>query len=100
MTNNIYSIDDIRNIVAPIAKAYGVERVYLFGSYARGEATGKSDVDFKIDLGKIDDLIELSGLLMELESALSKSVDIVSSDRLSNKFLSNIRKEGVLLYEQ
>lgn len=39
MTDKIYTIDEIRSNISPIAKKYGVERVYLFGSYARGEAT-------------------------------------------------------------
>ena len=70
MTEKVYSIDEIRSIVSPIAQDYGVERVFLFGSYARGEATEKSDLDFKVDMGKIDDLFELSvfnGLGVSLE---------------------------------
>jgi predicted nucleotidyltransferase len=37
------------DIIAPIAKSYGVTKVSVFGSYARGEAIWKSDIDFKID---------------------------------------------------
>jgi len=39
MTDKIYSINEIIDIVSPVAKQYGVSRVFLFGSYARGEAT-------------------------------------------------------------
>ena len=41
----IYTIDEIREKVKPIAEKYGIEKVWLFGSYARGEATEESDVD-------------------------------------------------------
>ena len=37
MSNKIYTIDEIRQIIFPIAIRYGVERMYLFGSYARGD---------------------------------------------------------------
>lgn len=39
MREQIYSVGDLRAIIAPIAARHGVERIYLFGSYARGEAT-------------------------------------------------------------
>ncbi|MBR1805506.1 MAG: nucleotidyltransferase domain-containing protein [Selenomonadaceae bacterium] len=41
----IYTIDEIRRNVTPIAKKYGVKKLSLFGSYARGETDDKSDVD-------------------------------------------------------
>ncbi len=56
MSGKIYSIKEIKDIVSPIAKKYGVERVYLFGSYARGEATDKSDLDLRIDKGGLKGL--------------------------------------------
>jgi hypothetical protein len=45
MSVKIYTIEEIKTIVEPIARKYGVARVYLFGSYARGEVTENSDVD-------------------------------------------------------
>ena len=39
MRDQVYSVRDLRAIIAPIAARHGVDRVYLFGSYARGEAT-------------------------------------------------------------
>ena len=48
MQTQVYSIDEIREIVAPIAKQHGVDKVFLFGSYARGEADAQSDLDFLI----------------------------------------------------
>lgn len=50
MTDKIYTIDEIRSNISPIAKKYG-ERVYLFGFYARGDATKCSDIDFRVDSG-------------------------------------------------
>jgi predicted nucleotidyltransferase len=45
----IYSINELREIVAPVAAKYKVSFVYLFGSYARGTATNDSDIDMLID---------------------------------------------------
>ena len=46
-----YSIEQLRDIITPIARQHGVKRVYLFGSYARGTATDRSDIDLIAALG-------------------------------------------------
>ena len=61
MQDIIYTVDEIRKIVSPIAQKYGVAALYLFGSYARGEATVESDIDFLMDGGEIRSLYQLSG---------------------------------------
>lgn len=48
----MYSVSEIQRIVAPIAQRHGVERMTLFGSYARGENTPNSDIDLRIDRGQ------------------------------------------------
>ena len=48
----IYAIDELRALISPIAAQYGVGRIFLFGSYARGQATENSDVDLRIDKGR------------------------------------------------
>ena len=96
-------IDEIREIVAPIAKQHGVDKVFLFGSYARGDATPASDVDLCVDAPKLRGLFALGGLYADLEDALKKSIDVVTTGSLKyNKdeaFLENLRKDRVLLYE-
>ena len=93
-----YTITDLRNIIAPLAKAYGAERVYLFGSYARGDVTENSDIDLRIDKGKIRGLA-LAGLLVDLEDALGLPVDLLTTASLDDRFLSSIQNDEVLLYE-
>ena len=72
MQTQVYSIDEIREIVAPIAKQHGVDKVFLFGSYARGDATPASDVDLCVDAPKLRGLFALGGLYADLEDALKK----------------------------
>ena len=94
----VYTIPEIKNIVCPLAKEYGAERVYLFGSYARGESTKNSDIDLRIDKGNIRGLA-LAGLLLDLEKALGCAVDLITTTSLDKEFLSSIKNDEVLLYE-
>jgi len=98
MTSKVYTIDEIKSIAAPIAKHYGIAALYLFGSYARGEATPESDLDFRVDRGSIVDLFELGGLYSDLEECFQKKLDILTTPMLSSKFLERIRPEEVLIY--
>jgi len=100
MNGKIYSLEEIRSIAAPIAKQYGVAALYLFGSYARGEASEQSDIDLRIDRGSIRSLLTLGGLYADLEERFSKPLDLVTTQSLSAAFLESIKNEEVLLYAQ
>ena len=93
-----YTISELRDIIAPLAREYGAERVYLFGSYARGDMTDGSDIDLSIDKGQIRGLA-LAGLLVDLEDALGLSVDLLTTASLDERFLDSIQNDEVLLYE-
>ena len=100
MNETIYTIHDLRRIVAPIAKQYHVNRVFLFGSYARGEATSASDLDFRIEKGELRSRLQLAGFQLDLESSFSKKLDVLTTQMLTPQFLSSIRPEEVLIYAQ
>ncbi len=93
-----YTIDEIREIVAALAARYGADRIYLFGSYARGDANKDSDIDVRIDKGAIRGL-QMGGLAADLEDALGIPVDLVPTGSLDSKFLNSISDDEVLLYE-
>lgn len=93
------SISDIQAIICPIAKAYGAERIWLFGSYARGNARPDSDVDLRIDRGAVRGL-RFAGLLGDLEDALGRHVDLISTSGMDEAFRRSIAAEEVLLYER
>lgn len=93
------NLHDIRIIVSELGEQYGADRIYLFGSYARGEANEASDIDLRIDRGKITGWA-LGGLLADLEDALQKRVDLLTTGSLRKDFLDSIKKEEVLLYER
>ena len=93
-----YSIPELRSIVGKLASQYGAERVYLFGSYARGDMTASSDIDLRIDKGAIRGLA-FAGLLGDLEDALGLKVDLISTAGMDPAFLAEVQKDEVLLYE-
>lgn len=96
---NTYSIEEIKAIVSPIAKKYGLRTVYLFGSYARGDAAAASDIDLRIEKGRLRGAFALCQLYADMESALGKEVDVLTTGSLDKAFLESIRREEVLLYE-
>ena len=100
MCNKVYTLDEIRSIAAPIAEDYGVDALYLFGSYARGDATPESDMDFRIDKGSVCSVFKLGGLYNEMEHSFDKKMDIMTTQMLSEDFLRSIRGEEVLIYER
>ena len=80
-----FTIDEIRETVAALARQYGALRVYLFGSYARGDADADSDIDLRIDKGSIRGM-QLGGLAVDLEEAFGLKVDLVSTGSLNRIF--------------
>ena len=95
----IYDIETIRAKTVPIAKKYGVKKMWLFGSYARGEADDESDIDILIDRGKIVG-IQYCGFVCALEKELGCHVDVVLTGSSDKEFLAAIRKDEVELYEE
>lgn len=95
-----YTIEEIKSKTIPIAMKHGVSRMYLFGSYARGEANDESDIDIYVDKGKMKSLIKYMAFVYDLEEILLCHVDVVTTGIQDKDFLDNIQKEGVLLYEE
>ena len=96
---NVRTLDEIQSIVAQLAKQYGAERIYLFGSYARGDMTNSSDIDLRIDKGNIRGF-QLGGLLLDLEDSLGVPVNLVPTSSLDSRFLDTIHDDEILLYEK
>ena len=74
----ILTIKEIKNRIRPVVEKHRIKDVYLFGSYARGEANENSDVDIYCSSGDVETLLDEVGLVEELEEALGKNVDVVT----------------------
>jgi predicted nucleotidyltransferase len=96
--NKPYTIEEIKGKITSTARQYGIQKAYLFGSYARGEARVESDIDICIEKGKIRTLFELSGFCQDLEESLENKVDVVTTAGLSGNFRERIEKDMILIY--
>ena len=104
MSDKIFTINEIKDIVFPIAIKYDVDRVFLFGSYAKGSANAGSDLDFIIDKGRLRGL-KFAGMLGDLQDRFGKNIDLLTSSSLMNddgysNFKKTIEKDKIVIYEQ
>ena len=85
-----------RKIIS-ILKKNGVVRAGIFGSYARGEATTRSDVDILIQINKRKkfSLLDLVGLEQELEEKLKKKVDLLTYNGINHLLKERILGEEI-----
>jgi len=103
-----YTIDEIARRITPVAQRYGLASVYLFGSYARGDASANSDIDLLVDLSgtDIDSLFKLGGLYSDLEAALNAPIDLITLDSLEEptnrhsqlRFREAVKRERKKIY--
>lgn len=95
MDSSVFTIQDIVSLVRPIAERYGVKEIYLFGSYARGEADEDSDLDFLVFGGDNFKLTMIFALAEELREALKKDVDVFEINEINqdSDFYNTIMKE-------
>ena len=84
--------------VASLAEEYGAAKVSLFGSYATGEARADSDIDLLLEKGEIRGM-QVLDFQEALAEKLGRPVDVVTTAGASARFLNNIRKDEVVLYE-
>lgn len=102
MSEKIYTIEEIKNIIQEILKKFSVKKAILFGSYAKNNPTSKSDIDLVIDSeGKLLN-INFYELLEELVQRLQKNIDLIEITEIQKKseIYKNIQKEGIIIYEK
>ena len=94
----MYSIEEIAERVRPVAEEYGVDSIYVFGSYSKGTARPDSDVDLLVSAPNIKG-IRIGGLYLALREALGKEIDLIT-DEADPRFLQIISKDAVHIYGQ
>ena len=99
MSDAVFTIETIINLVKPIAEKYHVNQIYLFGSYARGEAGIDSDLDFLVYGGEQFKLTMIFALAEELREVLDKKVDVFEIHEINqdSEFYNTIMKERLLV---
>lgn len=104
---SVYTTKEISDRISPVAKKYDIARVYVFGSYARGEADENSDIDFYVEFsGNMG--LKFCSFYSDMEESVGKSVDIITRDALYNpvnmeknqSLIEQILSERKCIYEQ
>jgi predicted nucleotidyltransferase len=93
-----YTIGRIKKKVLPILKRHSVKRAAIFGSFARGEAKAKSDVDILIEYrSKNKSLFDLVDLKSDLENSLDRKVDLITYNSIYWRIRDRILAEQVVI---
>ena len=102
MDRKVLSLEEIIRIIKPLAEKYHFEEIYLFGSYARGESTADSDLDFLVIGGAQFKKTNIFALGYELSIAFDKEVDAYELCEIipDSELYRNIMKDRVLLFSQ
>ena len=98
MDLSVYKVEEIKKILSPVFKQNGVKSAILFGSYAKGNARVKSDIDLCVDSGLIG--LDFLGLIEYIHIALKKKVDVfdVRSIIKGSEIEQEIKKYGIKIY--
>lgn len=94
----VYTIPELQELLTPIFRQNGVKQAVLFGSYAKGHATAKSDIDLLVGSGLRG--VVFFGLLEDVATAIDAPVDLldVSQIEKSSRIGREIRENGVTIY--
>ena len=102
MSQKVYSIDEIKEILATLLENMPVYSVILFGSYAQNKANKNSDIDLIIDTRGSLMGFKLYSLITKIEEAFKKNVDgFEKTEIIKNSAIDKeIKKTGVVVYEK
>ena len=90
----------VREMIIAVLKRHGAERIAIFGSYARGEATEESDIDILVSFASPKSLFELVRIEDELKSVLNKKVDLITEKSVGPSLTGAIRCDQLVIYEE
>lgn len=102
MSEKIYTLEEIKEILTNLLKNMPVYNVTLFGSYAKNKADKNSDIDLVIDTKETLMGFKLYSLITKIEEAFNKQVDAFEKTEIieNSKIDKEIKKTGVVVYEK
>ncbi|MDR3281150.1 MAG: nucleotidyltransferase domain-containing protein [Synergistaceae bacterium] len=100
ISEDVYTVDEIKDKVTPVLKEHNVKKAILFGSYANSEAREKSDIDILVDSGLRG--LSFFELVADVQEVLQKEVDLIDVREIvrGSKIDVEIAKTGVVIYAQ
>lgn len=96
--SRIYTLEELKSTLHPVFEQFGVRSAVLFGSYAKGLATPRSDVDLYVDSGLRG--LAFFGLLDGVTAALEVPVDMIDVSQVDkgSPIEREIENSGVQIY--
>jgi len=85
----------LQELKPALRKRFKVDSIEIFGSYARGEQTEKSDLDILVTYSEMVDLLLVAGLRRYLRRKLHVKVDVVSKEFLNKHIRAQVLEEAV-----
>lgn len=97
-----YTIQQIKTKITPILRTYGIKKAYLFGSYANGHQTDKSDLDIMVDSSGQLKGLAFVGLLENLVNILEIDVDLLDIRHIipNSEIYNQIMNTGIIIYDK
>src|SRR5665647_1598539 len=86
----------IRESIVAILTRNGAERIAIFGSYARGEAGGRSDIDILVRFARPKSLIQLVQIEDEIRKSIHMKVDLVTEKAVSPHIAGSIHRDEMV----
>ena len=93
--NKKKDIEKLEKKIIPILKRHDIVKAGIFGSFARGEATRKSDIDILIQFKGRKSLLDLARVEIELEKKIRRKADVLTYDSINPLLKERILKEEV-----
>lgn len=94
---DMQALKEKRDEILQIAAKHGARKVRIFGSVSRGEADTASDLDLLVEMEPGRSLLDLGGLLMDLQDLLGCHVDVVTEKGLRARIRDRVLREAVAL---
>jgi predicted nucleotidyltransferase len=88
----------VRESIIAVLSRYGAERIAIFGSYARGEAKNKSDVDILVRFARPKSLIQIVQIEDEIKKSIHMNVDLVTEKAVSPYLANTIHRDEVVIF--
>ena len=100
MSHQVYTFDELQKKIAEILSDFPVQKAILFGSYAKGHADAKSDVDLVVDSNNQLRGLDFFGLRAVLEEKLEKNVDLIEEAHIikGGQADQEVSQTGVIIY--
>ena len=98
--DHVYSSTELRHHLMPVFAKYNVKRAVIFGSYAKGNADEKSDIDLLVDSGLRG--LKFISLCEDIRRTIGKEVDLfdVMHIEQNSRIAKEISETGVVIHEE